>query len=73
MKKIFLSAAMMIAAVSFASAQWFVGGWVGFGHNEQGYDMFNIGGINTTDFYDERVETTSFNIVPKFDYIFDDS
>lgn len=73
MKKIFLSAAMMIAAVSFASAQWFVGGSVGFGHNEQGYDMFNFGGINTTDFYDEKVETTSFNIVPKFGYIFDES
>lgn len=73
MKKIFLSAAMMIAAVSFASAQWFVGGSVGFSQYEQGYNLVNNGGLDFTEFNSNKVETTAFSIVPKFGYIFDES
>ncbi len=74
MKKILLSAAMMIAAVSMASAQqWFVGGSVGFSQSEQGYDLYNYGGLGVAEFRDGKVETTTFNIVPKFGYIFNES
>lgn len=62
MKKILLSAAMMIAAVSMASAQqWFVGGSVGFEQRERG--SWTSG----------KTETTQYNITPKFGYIFNES
>lgn len=66
MKKILLSAAMMVAAVSFASAQWFVGGNVGF-------ESSKVDGafINSDDA--SEVKTTSYTIIPKFGYIFNES
>ncbi len=59
MKKILLSAAMMVAAVSFANAQWFVGGNVG---------------VNSTsgDLYGDET-TTNFSIMPKVGYIFNEN
>lgn len=69
MKKILLSAAMMVAAVSFASAQWFVGGNVGF---SQSNDEFSIDGGDLIA-NGAKEKTTAFTIMPKFGYIFNEN
>lgn len=53
MKKIILSAAMMLAAVSFANAQWFIGGSVG---------------VQTTK-NNEDASITNYYVSPRFGYI----
>ena len=60
MKKIILSAAMMIAAVSFASAQWFVGGSIGYS-------------LDTEDQGNAKVKTSNYLLTPQFGYEFNDN
>jgi outer membrane protein len=69
MKKILLSAAMMIAAVSFANAQWFIGGNVGFSTATNEFELF---GDDIDMFGDNAEKSTSFSILPKVGYIFND-
>lgn len=88
MKKILLSAAMMVAAVSFASAQWFVGGNVGFETSKKEFLTIPVDGILglvdvqigtdvnlPLDILLEGAElkSTSYKILPKFGYIFNDN
>lgn len=73
MKKILLSAALMVAAVSFASAQqWFVGGSAGFMQSKNTLDI-NQSNIWGSTPLNGKVETTRYTIMPKFGYIFNES
>lgn len=86
MKKILLSAAMMVAAVSFASAQWFAGGNLGFESSKKEFVSLNVDGL--LDALDlgigiggdldlplggMELKTTSYTIIPKVGYIFNEN
>lgn len=86
MKKILLSAAMMVAAVSFASAQWFVGGNLGFESSKKEFVSLNVDGlldalelgVGVGDVVDlplggMELKTTSYTIIPKVGYIFNEN
>lgn len=71
MKKIILSAVMMVAAVSFASAQqWFVGGSLGVSTSSAQFGFDEDGDLVASQ---DKLKTTNFTVVPKFGYIFNDN
>lgn len=76
MKKIILSAAMMVAAVSFASAQqWFVGGSLGFNSSKLEYGFDAVESMFPDVDFDaaSEVKLSTYTIVPKFGYMFNDN